>query len=416
MTHNAGEDAGRRFSRVRARTLALVEGLSAEDMGAQAFTEASPAKWHLAHTTWFFETFLLPALDPAWRSVDPTYRFLFNSYYDTVGERPARERRSLLTRPGLDEVLAYRAVIERGVLDRLDRLTRDSLAILALGVAHEEQHQELILTDMLAAFAAHPLEPAWKSLPPAPRRAAAPPGWVSREGGLAEIGAGSNNGFAFDNERPRHAVVLRPFRLATRAVTCGEWMAFMADGGYRRPTLWQDDGWHLARARDWTAPRGWRFRDGAWTTMTLGGRRPVEDDAPVCHVSWWEADAFARWAGARLPTEAEWEVVSTGVPPSGNLMEAGFLRPLPAPAGASGPLQMFGDVWEWTSTAHGPHPGWRMPAGAFGEYNGKFMAGRMVLKGGSFATPAAHVRPSLRNFWQPETRWQFTGLRLAEDA
>ncbi|MEW5726486.1 MAG: ergothioneine biosynthesis protein EgtB [Pseudomonadota bacterium] len=385
MTELAAADAARRYRRVRARTESLVDGMSAEDMNGQAFPEASPAKWHLAHTTWFFETFLLAAHAPWWRPPHPEWRMLFNSYYDSVGARPRRDRRGLLTRPSLDEVMAWRRGVDAAVLDLLGRGgVPDELE---LGLAHEEQHQELILTDGLALFAAHPLEPAWKP-PPAPPGPLPPPGWIGHGGGVVEIGAPAD-GFAFDNERPRHAVLLRPFRIAARPVTGGEWLAFMADGGYRRPELWQDDGWARVSAEGWRAPDYWNWRDGAWTVMTLAGRRPVEVDQPVAHVGWYEADAFARWAGARLPTEAEWEAA--------------------APPGA-------GRVWEWTADAHRPYPGWRAPAGPFGEYNGKFMAGRMVLKGGSAATPPGAATRHSRNFWQPETRWQFTGLRLAEDA
>lgn len=415
MTRSADEPA-RCYGRTRSRTEALVEGMTPEDMGAQAMALASPAKWHLAHTTWFFETFLLAPFAPGYRSPEPAFRSLFNSYYDTVGAHPEQARRHLLTRPGLARVMAWRRQVDEAVTALLDRdPSPEALDILDLGLAHEEQHQELILTDGLALFAGNPLEPAWKTPPEVARRTAPPLRWVAHEGGLHEIGA-RDGGFAFDNERPRHPVVLRPFRLASRPVTCAEWLAFMADGGYRRSTLWQDDGWVAAGREGWYAPLGWDFRDGRWTVMSLFGRQPVDEHAPVCQVSWYEADAYARWAGARLPAEAEWEVMAGAVPPSGNLLESGYLRPLPAPAGNGGLLQMMGDVWEWTADAHRPYPGWRPPAGAFGEYNGKFMAGRMVLRGGSFATPAAGARASTRNYWQPETRWQFTGLRLAEDA
>lgn len=378
----SSEDPARRFRRVRAQTEALVEGLTPEDLGAQAFAEASPAKWHLAHTSWFFETFLLTGRAP----FNPAFRDLFNSYYDTVGrKRPAQGHRGWLTRPGLAEVLAYRRWVDEGMLDLLAR--GELPPLLDLGLAHEEQHQELILTDGLALFARNPLEPAWRKVP-APAQAAAAPAWISHDGGVVEVGH-SGPGFAFDNETPRHRVMLAPFRMASRPVTNAQWQDFMADGGYANPLLWQSDGWDVVQAQGWTAPEYWRRDQDGWTVMTLSGRRAVDPHAPVCHVSWYEADAYACWAGARLPDEAEWEVAAAG---------------------------LGGEVWEWTASAHRPYPGWRAPKGAFGEYNGKFMAGRMVCRGGSFATPPGHCRPTYRNFWWPATRWQFTGLRLAEDA
>lgn len=389
MSFMSADDAVRRYRRVRARTEALVEGLSPEDCGAQAFTEASPAKWHLAHTTWFFETFLLAELVPGYRPFDASFRMLFNSYYDAVGERPLQARRGLLTRPPLDEVLAYRRAVDAAMAELLARGGAEAAARLDLGLAHEEQHQELILSDGLALFAAHPLEPAWQAGPgPAAGDAAA--GWIAHDGGVVETGH-DGTGFAFDNEGPRHPVLLAPFRLATRPVTNRDWLDFMADGGYARPTLWQSDGWDTVTAQGWGAPEYWRRRDGAWTAMTLSGRRPVDPDAPACHLSWYEADAYATWAGARLPDEAEWEALAGRLPATGR-------------------------VWEWTASPHRPYPGWRAPEGAFGEYNGKFMIGRMVCRGGSFATPPGHIRASYRNFWWPSARWQFTGLRLAEDA
>lgn len=394
MFDHSGAEALAQYARTRARTLALVDGMSPEDMGAQAFADASPAKWHLAHTTWFFETFLLAALSPRHLPFDPSFRMLFNSYYDSVGTRPIRARRGLLTRPGLDRVLEWRAHVDQEVTALFRKADTAVLAqavpLLQLGLAHEEQHQELIVTDALALFAAHPLEPAWMKATAPPRRRAPLLNWIGFDGGKAEIGA-PQEGFAFDNERPRHAVLLRPYCLASRPVTAGEWLGFMADGGYRRPTLWQDDGWAMAQVQGWNAPQYWDFRDGDWTVMTPWGRRRLDEDAPACHVSWYEADAYARWAGARLPSEAEWETAVDMMP-------------------------AVGEVWEWSADCHRPYPGWHAPAGAMGEYNGKFMAGRMVLRGGSWATPPRHLRPSLRNFWQPETRWQFTGLRLAKDS
>ncbi|MBX9634514.1 MAG: ergothioneine biosynthesis protein EgtB [Magnetospirillum sp.] len=391
MSFNAAEQSAGRYGRVRAQTEALIEGLTAEDLAAQAFAEASPAKWHLAHTSWFFETFVLAEFFPGHRPFNPAFRDLFNSYYDSIGvDRPAQGQRGCLTRPPLSEVLAYRRAVDQGMLRLLARSDDALLPYLDLGIAHEQQHQELILTDGLALFARNPLEPAWGKSPP-PHGPAAPLDWIGHAGGMVEIGH-SGRGFAFDNEGPRHPVLLAPFRLASRPVTNGEWQDFMADGGYAQPLLWQSDGWDLVRRQGWAAPEYWRRDDCGWTVMNLCGRHAVQAEAPVCHISWFEAEAYARWAGARLPDEAEWEVmaVSGAVP--------------------------WGQVWEWTASPHRPYPGWRAPAGAFGEYNGKFMAGRMVCRGGSVATAAGHGRPSYRNFWWPTARWQFTGLRLAEDA
>ncbi|MGE5478347.1 MAG: ergothioneine biosynthesis protein EgtB [Bacteroidales bacterium] len=377
----------RRYAQVRARTEALVAGLTAEDLGGQAFAEASPAKWHLAHTTWFFETFVLADRPP----FDPAFRQLFNSYYDSVGHRPRQAERGWLTRPPLPEVMAWRRTVDDAVAALLESGTQP--AALELGLAHEEQHQELILSDGLALFARNPLEPAWSDTPPPPLRPAAQE-WIAFAGGMVEIGHGGP-GFAFDNEAPRHRRFLAPYRLANRPVSNGEWLEFMADGGYARPLLWQADGWELAQAEGWTAPLYWRRDADGWTAMTLWGRRPLDPEAPVCHVSWYEADAYARWAGARLPLEAEWEAAA---------------RHHPALAA------MTGAVWQWTGSAHRPYPGYAPPGGAFGEYNGKFMIGRMVLRGGSFATPPDHLSPTTRNFWWPAARWQFSGLRLAVDA
>jgi ergothioneine biosynthesis protein EgtB len=416
MSGNVMDDLGRRYRRTRAATWALTDGLSAEDMGAQAFPEASPAKWHLAHTTWFFDTFVLGEFEPDYQPFHPAFRSLFNSYYDSVGNRPRQAERGWLTRPPLAEVLAWRQAVDGRVAALLERGAPAQVAPrVELGLAHEEQHQELLLTDGLALFARNPLEPAWAAPRPAPQRRQRAQGWVDYAGGMVAIGHAAT-GFGFDNETPRHSELVPPFRLADRAVTCGEWQAFMADGGYRNPRLWQSDGWDVVQAQGWCAPEYWRPDGGGWTTMTLFGREPVDPHAPVCHVSWYEADAYARWAGCRLPGESEWETAAAQIAVTGNLLEAGNLRPLPPPAGGTGPAQMFGDVWEWTASAHHPYPGWRAPPGAFGEYNGKFMSGRMVLRGGSFATAAGHLHATTRNFWWPAARWQFTGLRLAEDA
>ncbi len=407
------EALGARFEAVRAATEALCAPLSAEDMVVQSMPDASPAKWHLAHSTWFFETFLLASREPCFAPFHPTYGFLFNSYYDAVGPRHARPKRGLLTRPPVDEVRAYRRQVDGRVLALLARgLDRGAAAVLELGLHHEQQHQELLLTDLKHALAENPLQPAYAP----PLRAAcltAPPlGWVEHAGGLHEIGH-HGPGFAFDNEGPRHRVWLEPFAIATRAVTCGEYLAFIEDGGYRRPELWLADGFAAVVARGWEAPLYWERTGGAWTVFTLHGPRPLDPEEPVTHVSLYEADAYARWAGARLPTEQEWEIAAHGAGTEGTFAGGGRFHP--AVAGGGGLAQFLGDVWEWTRSAYGPYPGFQPAAGALGEYNGKFMCNQFVLRGGSCATPAGHVRPSYRNFFYPEARWQFSGIRLARE-
>lgn len=412
----ASTELAARYHRLRQMTLALVQPLSPEDMVVQSMPDASPTKWHLAHTSWFFETFLLEPHDPEWRPVDPTYHRLFNSYYEAAGERWPRAARGQVTRPTVGDVLAYRAAVDAGMARLLSRpLDRGVADLIELGLHHEQQHQELILTDVLHLFAPQPSHPAYAP-PPAGSSAAEPrpAAWVSFEGGVVRIGA-NDGGFAFDNEHPRHPVLLQPYALADRLVTNGEWLSFMAEQGYDRPELWLSDGLAAVRAERWTAPMYWEQHDGVWLQMGLHGLQPVDPNAPVVHVSLYEADAYARWAGARLPTEAEWEHAAAGLPLEGNLLESGRLRPEPA-SSAPGLRQMFGDVWEWTSSAYAPYPGFRPAAGAVGEYNGKFMINQAVLRGGSCLTSADHLRASYRNFFQPGQRWQFTGLRLAKDA
>ncbi len=406
-----------RFAAVRRFTGDLAAPLSPEDAMLQSMPDASPAKWHLAHTTWFFEEFVLGRADPGRRPLDPAYRYLFNSYYDAVGPRHPRPRRGLLSRPPLEEVRRYRAAVEGEVLALLAAAPgEDVLDAVELGVAHEEQHQELLLTDVKHALFQNALRPAYAARgEPAPEPRAAPPlAWLPHPGGDAEIGA-SAGGFAFDAERPRHRVVLAPFEIASRPVTAGEWLAFMEEGGYRRPAHWMSDGWDAAQREGWDAPLYWERGGGGWTAFTLGGMRPVDPAEPVCHVSWYEADAFARWAGARLPAEEEWEAALAGAPRDGTFAEDGKLHPAAAP-GVRGATQAYGGVWEWTRSAYAAYPGFRALAGAFGEYNAKFMVGQLVLRGGSCATPRRHVRPSYRNFFPPQARWQFSGLRLARDA
>jgi ergothioneine biosynthesis protein EgtB len=407
----------------RALSLALATPLSDEDQTVQAMDDASPTKWHLAHTTWFYEAFVLRPHLPGYQPFSDDFDYCFNSYYETKGERHPRARRGLLTRPSAAQVRDYRAHVDAA----LQRLFADGIAaapsdpvgaLLELGINHEQQHQELLLTDILSLFAVSPLHPAYRQPHPRPEAVteAAPLGWVGFEGGIRTVGH-DGNGFFYDNEGPRHEVLLRPYRLADRCVTNGDWLAFIDDGGYRDPLAWLADGWATVKTQGWEAPGYWERRDGIWHQMTLEGLLPVDARAPVSHISYYEANAFAQWAGKRLPTEFEWEAASTGYAPDGNDLTTGALRPRPAEAADEGQLsQLFGDVWEWTASAYQPYPGYRAAPGAIGEYNGKFMVSQQVLRGGSCATPGGHVRATYRNFFFPHQRWQFTGLRLAEDA
>jgi ergothioneine biosynthesis protein EgtB len=409
-------DLARRFERVRRRTVELCAPLSVEDQLVQPMADASPTKWHLAHTTWFFETFVLgPRGEP---SFDPAFGFLFNSYYEALGARAPRAGRGMVTRPGLDRIHAYRADVERRVGHAIVEHALDPVALdrLELGLHHEQQHQELILTDIKYALGTQPLRPAYRSeLARAPGTAVAPIRWRSFEGGIVELGAPAN-GFAFDNERPRHRVLLAPFSLASRPVANAEVSAFIAAGGYRDPRLWLADGWAIAQAEGWDAPLYWDRDPGSASEHVpsgyeLAGVRAIDPAEPACHLSYYEADAIARWLGARLPSEAEWELAAAGGSPEhGNFADDDRLHP------ASSGSAMFGDVWEWTSSAYAPYPRYQPLAGALGEYNGKFMSGQQVLRGGSCLTPRGHVRASYRNFFPPAARWQMTGVRLATDA
>lgn len=409
------ETLATRLFETRRCSLALAKPLSDEDQVVQAMDDASPAKWHLAHTTWFFEAFLLSQLDKDYTPFNEDFAYCFNSYYEAKGARQPRPSRGLMTRPGAGDVRAYRAHVDE-TLERLleSGVDDDALDIIELGINHEQQHQELLLTDILYLFANQPLKPAYIQAALSPAARTHSPGAIAFDGGIAEAGHGGD-GFCYDNEGPRHEVLLRPFAIADRCVTTGEWLEFMSDGGYQRHEHWLYDGWTMVRREGWRAPLYWEEQDGDWRQMTLSGMRPIDPAAPVAHVSYYEADAFARWAGKRLPTEFEWERASEGLAEEGATLGGGSLRPSPAGKGSGALQQMFGDVWEWTQSHYSPYPGYRPPQGAVGEYNGKFMCGQFVLKGGSCATPDRHIRRSYRNFFYPHQRWQFKGLRLAQD-
>jgi ergothioneine biosynthesis protein EgtB len=412
-----------RFSSVRALTRELADDLAPEDQVVQSMEDVSPTKWHLAHTTWFWETFILQPHAAGYRLHNEHYPYLFNSYYMQAGERHCRAQRGYLSRPTVSEVLAYRADVDEAMSRFLENedFSPELRYLVHLGLNHEQQHQELVLTDLKHVFAVNPLRPAYR--PPGSRTpsdaaaSAAPLRWIDHPGGLHSIGwAGA--GFAYDNEGPRHRRFIEPFSLADRLVTNGEFLEFMADGGYDRPELWMSEGWAARQEHQWSEPFYWERRDGAWWMFTLHGMRPVAASEPVCHVSWYEADAYARWAGARLPREEEWEVFAREQPIRGNLLDARAFHPRTAPpAGGSepAPRQLWGDVWEWTSSPYSPYPGYRPEAGAVGEYNGKFMVNQFVLRGGSCATSADHLRPTYRNFFHPDASWQFSGIRLARD-
>jgi ergothioneine biosynthesis protein EgtB len=393
----AADALAQRYRAVRAGTLALAAPLSAEDCALQSMPDASPTKWHLAHTSWYFETFALEPALPGYRAFEPAFRVLFNSYYNGVGPQYARPQRGLLTRPSLAEVHAYREHVDRHLLRLLEDEKQGAPLrdVIELGTHHEQQHQELILTDVKHLLAQNPLAPIYRESGAHPARTETREvRFVACRGGVCEVGhAGA--GFAFDNEGPRHRVYLEPFALANRPVTNREYLAFVDAGGYRDPEPWLADGWAAVQRHGWEAPLYWQRREGAWWTFTLGGLREVALDEPVVHVSFYEADAFARWSGARLPTEMEWEVAASQ---------------------ANGLAQLFGEIWQWTRSAYAPYPGYAPPVGALGEYNGKFMSNQIVLRGGSCATPADHTRATYRNFFYPDARWQFSGIRLANDA
>ena len=407
-----------RYQAVRARTLTLAMALTAEDQTVQSMPDTSPTKWHQAHTTWFFETFILAPHDPGHKPYDPLFGYLFNSYYETVGARRARPTRGLVTRPSLSDVRAYRRHVDEAMIALLAGPAGERAevkALLDLGLAHEEQHQELILMDVLHLFAQMPGHPTYHATSRQGGVGPTPMGFIDFAGGVVDIGHGGE-GFAFDNECPRHQTLVAPYRLADRLVSNGEWLAFVNDGGYARAEFWLSDGWAKVQAEGWSHPAYWEQDEvGGWCEMGLSGVAPLDLDTPVSHVSYFEADAYARWAGKRLPTEAEWEHAAARAPEGGGFLD--FERLAPAKAGPVGGLrQMFGELWQWTASAYSPYPGFAPGADAVGEYNGKFMISQMVLRGGCCATPPGHVRASYRNFFYPHQRWMFSGVRLAEDA
>ena len=400
------------YAAVRGQSEALCEPLATEDYVVQPIVDASPPRWHLAHTTWFFETFLLKPFAAGYRPFDSAFEYLFNSYYNGIGNQFPRPLRGTLSRPTVREVLGYRRHVDEAMQALLGREDAETRSRIKLGLHHEQQHQELLLTDIKANLGLNPLKPAYCGADESTSVAAVPLSFVPFAGGLAEIGAASAQSFCFDNERPRHRVWLDDFALANRLVTNAEYAAFIADGGYDAPALWLSEGWAWRSEHDVRAPMYWRRVDDVWFEYRLDGERPVERNAPVTHVSYFEADAFARWAGARLPTEAEWEHVAASKPVRGTFA-TDAAHPRPA-QGEDALLQLFGDCWEWTSSAYGPYPGFTPLSGTLGEYNGKFMSSQNVLRGGSCATPAGHVRATYRNFFYPKDRWQFTGIRLAK--
>lgn len=405
------------YRQVRQQTEDLCRPLATEDYCIQTMADVSPAKWHLAHTSWFFETFLLKPFCPRYSEFHPCFDYLFNSYYETHGRPYPRPQRGLLSRPTVAEVYRYRAHVDNAMAELIEGLSEEhgdtGSARVILGLHHEQQHQELLLTDIKHILAFNPLRPVYRELPEPPSIQAPPREWIEGIGGVGLIGH-AGDGFAFDNETPRHRVYVQDHTLASRLVTNSDYLAFMEDGGYQRPEYWLSDGWKSVQQLGWNAPLYWERHDSQWWVMTLAGMRPVAPHEPVCHVSFYEADAYARWAGKRLPAEAEWELAASQYPCEGNFRESGYLHPVPATS-AKGLDQLFGDVWEWTQSAYAPYPGYRPLTGSLGEYNGKFMCSQLVLRGGSCVTPASHIRATYRNFFYPGDRWQFSGIRLADD-
>ncbi len=407
-----------RYAAVRALTETLAAPLSAEDSCVQSMPDASPTKWHLAHTTWFFETLVLMPHAPDYEPYDRQFQYLFNSYYEALGARHPRPQRGLITRPSLKDVFKYRRHVDEAMTRLFERTPEARRTVFEdiaeLGLHHEQQHQELILTDIKHAFSCNRLLPRYAPASPVAVKSAPTLGWADFAGGIVPIGH-AKEGFAFDNEGPRHLVLLGPYRLASRLITCGEYLGFIEDAGYRRPEFWLSDGWAKVQAEGWEAPLYWSNEAGEWQVFTLNGVQPLKRDEPVVHVSFYEATAYAAWAGKRLPTEFEWEAAAIPQPVTGNFLDPAQPHPKPAIA-EDGVAQLYGDAWEWTRSSYDPYPRYKPHAGAVAEYNGKFMCGQMVLRGGSCATPAGHIRPTYRNFFPPSARWQFSGIRLAEDS
>ena len=402
------------FNKIRSQTKLLAGRLSAEDQCVQSMPNASPTKWHLAHTTWFFETFILKNNSKEYREYNADFNFLFNSYYEQIGERHARDSRGVLTRPSVKEVVNYRDYVDSEMKKYLERgLKEDELELVTLGLHHEQQHQELILTDVKHLLSCNPTNPAYFNSACRGDTAFFDLDWIQLDGGLIDLGSDGGE-FIFDCEGPSHKHWLEPYHLASRPITNGEYIEFINDGGYKRPELWLSDGWAAVKKLNWQSPLYWKNIDRTWSSFTLSGLEPIKYEAPVCHVSHFEADAYARWAGCRLPTEAEWENAAKAIKIEGNFVESEAYDPLPT--SATGLSQLYGDVWEWTTSPYVPYPGFKTAEGAVGEYNGKFMSGQMVLRGGSCVTPQNHIRCTYRNFFYPQDRWQFSGFRLAKNS
>ena len=399
-----------RYANVRELTEHLAGPLTPEDQVVQSMPDVSPTKWHRGHTTWFFETFVLPLQGSEYSVFHPAFGYIFNSYYETVGSRQPRDQRGVISRPGVGEVADYRAHVDKAMAELFESQPSDqALSLIELGLNHEQQHQELLLMDIKHVLSCNPIKPEYRSDDQRPAAVASQLGWVEHEGGLTEVGH-HGSGFGFDNEFPHHQAVVTPFALADRLVTCGEWMEFIADGGYRRPELWLSDGWATVCQHHWEAPLYWAEDDGEWTVFTLFGSRPVRPSEPVCHVSYYEADAYAHWTGLRLPTKGEWESIA-----SGTRQDPGRTSHLHPTSGDTALGDLYGEVWQWTASAYSPYPGFRPAAGAVGEYNGKFMVNQQVLRGSACVTPDGHARATYRNFFHPASRWAFSGLRLARD-